>query len=302
MLNYYSAFDVVGHLLIPEPALFSLESSFFQIQSIIPQDAIIVSEGANTMDIGRTMLLNAKPRHRLDAGTFGRYSQLDTLQSSPVAFPFLESLQVRWVLDLDSLSQLPSTVKIMNLESASFVSKATVRLVSAVWNSKQQLGTITPSIELVSTFVCSQLQSSHHIYYHQQWRYLRWRRCRLVSGHGSQGCLSQVGLSHRARTNLVFALSSLPPTSLMQANYERIAGAFGCQGYLARSLDELKQCTQAALSEKNQPSIINVFIDPSSGRVQQVRTPFRRAPFEHGRSILVGTRLAHSFETMNCHR
>lgn len=37
----------------------------------IPENCIIVSEGANTMDIGRTMLLNKLPRHRLDAGTFG---------------------------------------------------------------------------------------------------------------------------------------------------------------------------------------------------------------------------------------
>lgn len=41
------------------------------IQQGIPQDCIIVSEGANTMDIGRTILLNNLPRHRLDAGTFG---------------------------------------------------------------------------------------------------------------------------------------------------------------------------------------------------------------------------------------
>uniref|UniRef100_A0A1B6DJS5 2-hydroxyacyl-CoA lyase n=1 Tax=Clastoptera arizonana TaxID=38151 RepID=A0A1B6DJS5_9HEMI len=41
------------------------------IQDNIPKDCIIVSEGANTMDIGRTLLLNNLPRHRLDAGTFG---------------------------------------------------------------------------------------------------------------------------------------------------------------------------------------------------------------------------------------
>ena len=35
------------------------------------QDTYIVSEGANTMDIGRTMMMNYLPRHRLDAGTFG---------------------------------------------------------------------------------------------------------------------------------------------------------------------------------------------------------------------------------------
>ncbi|XP_012253296.2 2-hydroxyacyl-CoA lyase 1 [Athalia rosae] len=44
---------------------------FKHIQQIIPSDSIICSEGANTMDIGRTMLLNELPRHRLDAGTFG---------------------------------------------------------------------------------------------------------------------------------------------------------------------------------------------------------------------------------------
>uniref|UniRef100_A0A1Y1KL51 2-hydroxyacyl-CoA lyase n=1 Tax=Photinus pyralis TaxID=7054 RepID=A0A1Y1KL51_PHOPY len=44
---------------------------FHHLQEILPPDCIIVSEGANTMDIGRSMLPNALPRHRLDAGTFG---------------------------------------------------------------------------------------------------------------------------------------------------------------------------------------------------------------------------------------
>jgi 2-hydroxyacyl-CoA lyase 1 len=37
----------------------------------IPEDAIIIGEGANTMDIGRTQMPNALPRHRLDAGSYG---------------------------------------------------------------------------------------------------------------------------------------------------------------------------------------------------------------------------------------
>ncbi|RVE53201.1 hypothetical protein evm_002034 [Chilo suppressalis] len=44
---------------------------FKAVQANIPRDSIIVSEGANTMDIGRGILLNNRPRHRLDAGTFG---------------------------------------------------------------------------------------------------------------------------------------------------------------------------------------------------------------------------------------
>lgn len=46
-------------------------TAFHHISELLPKDCIIVSEGANTMDIGRTMLLNHLPRHRLDAGTFG---------------------------------------------------------------------------------------------------------------------------------------------------------------------------------------------------------------------------------------
>ncbi|XP_069505013.1 2-hydroxyacyl-CoA lyase 1 isoform X2 [Ambystoma mexicanum] len=44
---------------------------FHHIRELLPKDSIIVSEGANTMDIGRTVLQNYYPRHRLDAGTFG---------------------------------------------------------------------------------------------------------------------------------------------------------------------------------------------------------------------------------------
>uniref|UniRef100_A0A8C2XI18 2-hydroxyacyl-CoA lyase 1 n=1 Tax=Cyclopterus lumpus TaxID=8103 RepID=A0A8C2XI18_CYCLU len=44
---------------------------FHHVSQLLPHDCIIVSEGANTMDIGRTMLNNRLPRHRLDAGTFG---------------------------------------------------------------------------------------------------------------------------------------------------------------------------------------------------------------------------------------
>src|SRR5437773_1640810 len=36
-----------------------------------PDDAIIIGEGASTMDIGRTQLFNSRARHRLDAGSYG---------------------------------------------------------------------------------------------------------------------------------------------------------------------------------------------------------------------------------------
>jgi 2-hydroxyacyl-CoA lyase 1 len=42
-----------------------------EVRDTMPKDAIIVGEGANTMDIGRTILDNFEPRTRLDAGTYG---------------------------------------------------------------------------------------------------------------------------------------------------------------------------------------------------------------------------------------
>eukprot|EP01137_Pigoraptor_chileana_P024171 Opistho-2@91656 len=44
---------------------------FAELEPLLPRDCVIVNEGANTMDIGRAMLPNRLPRHRLDAGTFG---------------------------------------------------------------------------------------------------------------------------------------------------------------------------------------------------------------------------------------
>ncbi len=42
-----------------------------EIRDQLPRDCIISSEGASTMDIGRTVLPNYHARHRLDAATFG---------------------------------------------------------------------------------------------------------------------------------------------------------------------------------------------------------------------------------------
>lgn len=50
-MNYYRAFRDIADWLRP--------------------DDIIVGEGANTMDIGRTQMPNLRPRHRLDAGSYG---------------------------------------------------------------------------------------------------------------------------------------------------------------------------------------------------------------------------------------
>ncbi|KAJ9581741.1 hypothetical protein L9F63_003918 [Diploptera punctata] len=63
--------NVVSKMIQDTSVPLNYYTVFHHIQELIPKDCIIVSEGANTMDIGRSILLNKLPKHRLDAGTFG---------------------------------------------------------------------------------------------------------------------------------------------------------------------------------------------------------------------------------------
>jgi 2-hydroxyacyl-CoA lyase 1 len=42
-----------------------------EIRDLLPNDCMVVAEGASTMDISRQVINNSKPRRRLDAGTWG---------------------------------------------------------------------------------------------------------------------------------------------------------------------------------------------------------------------------------------
>lgn len=48
--------------------------AFKDIAAILPENAVIVGEGANTMDIGRTQMPNKAPRLRLDAVATARWA------------------------------------------------------------------------------------------------------------------------------------------------------------------------------------------------------------------------------------
>lgn len=43
-------------------------SAYYIINKYLPKDHILIGEGANTMDIGRTVIMHDEPKHRLDAG------------------------------------------------------------------------------------------------------------------------------------------------------------------------------------------------------------------------------------------
>ena len=63
--------ETVKPMIEDDSAPMNYYRAFKDIEDWLPEDAIIIGEGANTMDIGRTQMLNRRARHRLDAGTYG---------------------------------------------------------------------------------------------------------------------------------------------------------------------------------------------------------------------------------------
>jgi len=57
---------------------------------------------------------------------------------------------------------------------------------------------------------------------------------------------------------------------LPEARYEEVMKAFGGQGFLVRTVQELRSALQASLSYWEGPSLLNILIDPASDRKQQV--------------------------------
>ena len=64
---------------------------------------------------------------------------------------------------------------------------------------------------------------------------------------------------------------SIAPTSLLHdARYEKMAAAFGADGYYAQTPSELRQSLAKALKQNQKPVLINVSIDPVAKKKPQV--------------------------------
>ncbi|MCP3911732.1 MAG: oxalyl-CoA decarboxylase [Actinomycetia bacterium] len=63
--------EAVAGMKADESAPMNYYRAFRDIADWLKPDDLIVGEGANTMDIGRTQMPNIEPRHRLDAGSYG---------------------------------------------------------------------------------------------------------------------------------------------------------------------------------------------------------------------------------------
>lgn len=63
--------EAVAGMKADDTAPMNYYRAFRDISDWLRPDDLIIGEGANTMDIGRTQMPNVNPRHRLDAGSYG---------------------------------------------------------------------------------------------------------------------------------------------------------------------------------------------------------------------------------------
>lgn len=193
----------------------SLPMNFYvalnEIQQVLPKDTMIINEGSNTMDIGRTMLLNHFPRNRLDAGTFGTMGL--GLGFSIAAALYCETLNL--------------AKKVVCVQGD-----------SAFGFSGLELETIC-----------------------------RYKLPIIIVIMNNSGIGMGLDTDSYHATENVY--TELPPTTLLPgANYHMVMQAFGGEGYLVTSPDELRNVLIQAI-DNSKPCLINVVIDPYSSRKVQ---------------------------------
>jgi len=168
-----------------------------EVRDALPRDVMICSEGAATMDLGRQVLNNYLPRHRLDAGTWGTMG---------VGLAFAIASQL-------------------------------------VHPDKPVI-----AVEGDSAFGFSGME------FEVACRYGLPITVVIVNNNGVGG-----GPSELDRSNI-------PPGSYYpNAHYEKLAEAFGGQGFYVETPDELGPALQQALNS-GVPSIVNVMIGTKSPR------------------------------------
>jgi 2-hydroxyacyl-CoA lyase 1 len=180
----------------------SYYDALYKIRDHLPDDAILVCEGASTMDIARTVLPSTKPRSRLDAATFGTMG-----------------------------IGLPSVIA----AKACFRHRPVIAVMgdSAFGFSALEIETAT-RYQLPATII-------------------------IINNSGIF-----IGTDALPANSREIPVTSLNPSS----RYELLAEAFGGQGFRVTTLEELERALVACRNH-DRLTVINVMIDPSSGKKAQ---------------------------------
>ncbi|KAJ8288093.1 hypothetical protein COCON_G00007520 [Conger conger] len=188
---------------------------FHHVAQLLPRNCVIVSEGANTMDIGRTLLHNYLPRHRLDAGTFGTMG---------VGLGFA--------------------------------------IAAAMLERDRSNGQRVVCVEGDSAFGFSGMEVE---------TMCRYKLPVIIIVVNNNGIYSGVDADTWREMGKMGDLTTVAPpvTLLPDARYDEVMAAFGGQGFLVQTPEELRSALELSLEDCERPSLLNVLIDPASDRKQQ---------------------------------
>ncbi|KAI3360948.1 hypothetical protein L3Q82_013155, partial [Scortum barcoo] len=222
---------------------------FHHVSQLLPQDCIIVSEGANTMDIGRTMLNNYLPRHR--------QGSLRCVKCSlPQVLPTLSPPQCGLCVLIRTMYRLDAgTFGTMGVGLGFAIAAATVE-------KSENKGQRIVCVEGDSAFGFSGMEVE---------TICRYNLPVVIIVVNNNGIYSGVDPEMWKEMAKMGDLTSIAPpvTLLPEARYDEVMTAFGGRGFLVRTVEELRSALQLSLSDWERPSLLNVLIDPSSDRKQQ---------------------------------
>lgn len=173
------------------------------------RDAIIVSEGASTMDIGRTILDNYEPKKRLDAAVYGTMG-----------------LALGHAMAAQAVSPDKKVVCLLGDSSFGF--------------SGMEIETLARYKMPVVIVIINN------------------------SGIAMGAPIGGDTMQERFQESPVTSLGTGGET-----HYEKMIEAFGGKGYYCTKHDEIQPAFRDALQLTDRPSIINIIIDPFTGRKKQ---------------------------------
>jgi 2-hydroxyacyl-CoA lyase 1 len=194
-------------------------------------DIVYVSEGANTMDISRSIIELQHPRQRLDAGTYATMG---------VGLGYMIAAHAAYNLPSSLASQPPKQKKIVALEGD-----------SAFGFSGMEVETLARHRIPALIFVVN----NSGIYHGDTTTEDQWRQ------------LQEQTVSNQTSTEDVKKMKGLRSTSLSyETRYEYMANMCGGKGHFVRTEEELERATKEGFLENDKLTIVNLIVEPGLGK------------------------------------
>lgn len=215
-------------------------------------DIIYVSEGANTMDISRTIFSVEHPRHRLDAGTFatmgvglgyiiGAYAAR-TLSSSPAA-------RARAAVAAKAANAATAEAAAAAETTAEDAPRSYRPKKIVAFEGDSAFGFSGMDVETLARYRIPALIfviNNNGIYHADAATRDDWERLQ-VEDMKETGALRSTGL-------------------LWETRYEKLAEMVGGKGHFVRTEQELREATAQGYEERDRVTVVNVMVEPGSGK------------------------------------